>query len=254
MIKEKYDKIIPNIGGTKFTAYYTRGKNMKLSDGVTVINIWKPMTKEYSYRSDQVYKDAVIEISGNGTNTFTYKQYKLIDKIVEVAIDYLNAERENIIDREKDATLEPVKRETIEPTKTTKAIRYDELEIGGIYEDEKHKQWVFLGKGTLYKDGIRYNRSNDGISYSDYIYMPYEENSIENAGNNYYNLLQGFSNPDSYASKKRFFKMVGSLNVNNNDSIVINDRGFTEYIVVPGMNPKMAFAQYQENNSGGIRR
>lgn len=75
MIKSQYDAIITNIAGSNFTGYYTQGVNMKLSDGITVINIYKPGACPYG-NEGEVFKDAMIEISGNATNRFTYAGIK----------------------------------------------------------------------------------------------------------------------------------------------------------------------------------
>ncbi|MBQ9012360.1 MAG: hypothetical protein IJ094_02105 [Bacilli bacterium] len=236
MASEKYDKIIQNIGGSKFTAYYIKGKNIKLSDGTTVINIWKPMAKKYSIYGDEVYKDAVIEVSGNGTNVFTYQQYKQIDKMVEFGIDLLNSEKENLIDRDKESTLEVVKQQEVIPNKKTEAIKYKDLEIGGIYEDEKHKRWVFLGKGTLFHNGTRYNRSNDGTNFSEYIYLEYPEDNLEEIESNSF-MLKDIYWPDSYASKKRFFSKVGNINIDLNSPITILQSNDWGWQIVPGLKP-----------------
>ena len=88
MPSSQYDAIITNIGGSRLNGYYTRGVNMKLSDGLTVINIWKP--ERCPCDEGKVYKDAIIEISGNATNRFTYSDMKKIGHAIEVAIDFLN--------------------------------------------------------------------------------------------------------------------------------------------------------------------
>lgn len=78
MIKSQYDAIIVDIGGSGFNGYYTEGVNMKLSDGITVINIWKP--GRCRYYGGEVYKDAIIELSGNSRNKFTYSDMKKLVK------------------------------------------------------------------------------------------------------------------------------------------------------------------------------
>ncbi len=241
MLKSQYDAIITNIGGSGFHGYYTRGVNMKLSDGVTVINIWKP--ERCPYYSGEVYKDAIIEMSGNSTNRFTYSDIKKINQAIEEAIDFLNKENENLIDREKEGTYEHVKVEQ-QPKKKTAAIKYADLEIGGVYLDEKKKKWIFLGQGTLLENGSQENRSNDGIRYSEYMYMEYPEEQLEPTGVNQFKLGY-FPHPDTYASKKRFFEKVSQLPIDSNLPVSFIC-GSTVFQCCHGMKPK----SYREQMGG----
>lgn len=224
-IKEKYDAVIPNFGGTNFTAYYIKGQNLKLSNGSTVINIWKPGQHGSVYKSGEVYKDAMFDLSGSSTLTLNYTDIKKLMEAIDMGIDYLNQENENIIDRDKEATYETTKRKPDEP-KTTKAIPYKELEIGGIYLDEKEKAWVFLGEGLISQkhpvteQEVSCNRSNDGKHFCKYIYMPYYNYLGAPVAEIGPNEFAGQISPDSYASKKRFFKKVGQLNVDVNMPII----------------------------------
>ncbi len=52
--------------------------------------------------------------------------------------------------------------------KKTSAIKYSDLEVGGVYLDDKQKKWLFLGEGTLLENGEQNNRSNDGLHFSKY--------------------------------------------------------------------------------------
>ncbi len=249
MTKRQYDTIITNMGGSKFTGYYKEGINLKLTDGVTVVTIWKP--ERCPYYDGKVYKDAIIQLSGNATNNFTYKEFLQLQTAIESAIDYLNNEKENQIDREQEGTYDKVEAPKIEKKKT-KAIRYDDLEIGGIYSDEKKKNWVFLGKGTLLKAGEQENRSNDGVRYSEYLYMPYNEDLAEVGPNTYQTQSEA---PDTYATKKRFFEKIDSLNVTAEMPItIIKTYGefHTTYQACDGVKPKTVEEQWME--SRGHRR
>ena len=211
MLSSQYDAIITNIAGSGFNGYYKKGINIKLSDNTTVINIWKP--ERCPYYNGEVYKDAIIEFSGNATNRFTYLDMKKIDQAIEAAIDFLNKENENLIDRDKDGTYEHVNAKQPE-TKKTSAIKYSDLEIGGVYLDDKQKKWLFLGKGTLLENGEQSNRSNDGLHFSEYIYMEYQEGKIEQIGVNQFK-VSTFLHPDTYASKKRFFEKYCQLPIDS---------------------------------------
>ena len=92
MAISQYDAVLVDIENTGFTGYYTKGSNLKLSDGITVVNVWKP--GKCPYYDDEVYKDAIIQFSGNAKNAFTYQDMQKINHIIELAIDYLNKENE----------------------------------------------------------------------------------------------------------------------------------------------------------------
>ena len=219
MTIREYDAIITKFNNTRFTAYYTKGVNIKLSDGTTVINIYKPGMCPAT--DDKNFKDAMISISGNNTNHFHYQDLLEIQNAIEAAIDYLNKENENLIDREKGCTYEKVKRQE-PPKKKTKAIRYADLEIGGIYKDNKEKEWIFLGEADLYQNNEHSNRSNNAIDYSRYIYMPNIKDLIKTKDN----WFKGESltcTIDSYAAKKRFFEKIGQLDITPNRAITFYD-------------------------------
>ncbi len=212
MLSSQYDAVITNIAGSGFNGYYKKGINIKLSDNTTVINIWKP--ERCPYYNGEVYKDAIIEFSGNDKNQFTYSDMKKIGQAIETAIDFLNKENENIIDRDKEGTYEHVKSEQPEAKKTS-AIKYADLEVGGVYLDDKKKKWLFLGKGTLLENGKQCNKSNDGIHCLEYMYMEYQEEKIEQIGLNQFK-IDYFPQPDTYASKKRFFEKYCQLPIDAN--------------------------------------
>lgn len=130
-----------------------------------------------------------------------------MEQAIEAAIDYLNQEKENLIDREKIGTYERIQANTIKKKKVT-AIKYADLEVGGVYLDEKRKKWIFLGKGALLEDGRCGNRTNDGVNYCEYMYMEYCEEKIEQIGINEFKADSYFPHPDSYASKKDFSKSI----------------------------------------------
>lgn len=233
MPKSQYDAIVPNIGGTNFTGYYKEGFNMKLSDGITVINVWKP--ERCPYYNGEVYKDAMIEISGNSKNYFTYQDMQKLNVAIEEAIDYLNKEKENLIDREKIGTYEHINVELPEKKKTC-ALKYAELQIGGIYLDDKKKKWIFLGEGTLLENGSQENRTNNGYEFSTYMYMEYPDEEFTIVDTNNFN-TKFWPHPDTYASKKRFFEKVGQLPVNSHEPIIINC-GSAKFECCHGIRPK----------------
>ncbi len=241
MIKSQYDAIISGVSGSNFTGYYKKGLNFKLSDSKTVITVWKPGC--CSYNQEEVYKDAVIEISGNSTNVFVYQDMMKIGEIIEFAIDYLNAEKENFIDREKISTYEhivaPVKK-----TQSTKAIKYADLEIGGIYLDEKKNKWIFLGKGTLFLDGVQFNRTNDGQNYSEYLYMEAPDADLEEVAINEFR-GKSYPKPESYSSKKRFFEKVGNLRVTQGMPIIFHC-GCEKIQTCHGLKPKSRWELTEE--------
>ncbi len=213
MLSSQYDAIITNIAGSGFNGYYKKGINIKLSDNTTVINVWKP--ERCPYHNGEVYKDAIIEFSGNATNRFTYLDMKKIGQAIEEAIDYLNKENENLIDRDKEGTYERVNAKQPE-TKKTSAIKYADLEVGGVYLDDKKKKWLFLGEGTLLENGEQSNRSNDGFHFSEYMYMEYDEENIKQVGVNQFILnINAYPYPDTYASKKRFFEKYCQLPIDS---------------------------------------
>lgn len=248
MARSQYDAIITNIADTSFTAYYKKGICMKLSDGITVITIWKPGRCPHYYGNGEVFTDAMIELGGNSTNRFTYSDLQKLHQAIESGIDYLNLENENLIDREKIGTYEHSK--VVQPEKKkTKALKYADLEIGGIYIDEKMKQWLFLGRGTLLEDGSQRNRSNDGITHSEFMYMDYsEETKLEETGTNEFT-GQFFPHPDTYAAKKRFFEKVGQLNITQGMPITIK-AGTTEYQACNGIKPKSYRDIYESKGRG----
>lgn len=218
MINSQYDAVLENIEGTGFTGYYKKGINLKLSDGTTVINIWKP--GKCPSCSGEVYKDAMIQFSGHEKNNFTYQDMKKINYVIELAIDYLNKENENIIERNKQTSYESVM-ETSAEKKKTKAIKYADLQVGGVYLDEKRKKWIFLGQGNLKKDGNPYNRV--GCSY---LYMKYpEKEEISRISNNLFKTEEHYIKPDSYSSKKRFFEKIAQLEMNSSEPLNIQCSG-----------------------------
>lgn len=247
MPKSQYDAVIPNMGGSRFTGYYKKGMNLKLSDGTTVITVWKPECCPY-YRGE-VYKDAMIEISGNSTNIFAYQDMLKIGVAIEAAIDYLNAEKENLIDREKPVSYDHVLAPAKERKKTT-AIKYADLQVGGVYLDDKKKKWIFLGKGTLLENGEQENRSNDGENYSEYMYMEFPEKPMKEIGVNTFK-MDFFPYPDTYASKKRFFEKVGELPVTPDMPIIIRC-GSTEYQACHGVKPKSCRELLEEMKGKGF--
>lgn len=243
MSKSQYDAVILNMGGSRFTGYYKKGINLKLSDGATVINIWKPEC--CPYYDGEVYKDSVIEVSGSSTNVFTYQDMLKIQIAIEAAIDYLNAEKDNLIERDKVASYEHIPAKPKDKKKTS-ALKFADLEIGGIYLDEKKKQWVFLGQGTLLESGRQSNRSNDGVHYTEYMYLEYFSDSIEQVEENTFKLDYHSSWPDSYASKKRFFEKIGQLDVVKGMPIIFNF-GPTTYEAYPGVKPKTVYERIAES-------
>lgn len=248
MAKSQYDAVITNIADTSFTAYYKKGICMKLSDGITVINIWKPGKCPHYYGDGEVFTDAMIEVSGNSTNRFTYSDFQKLQTAIERGIDYLNLENENLIDRKKIGTYNHSKITQPEKQKI-EALKYADLEIGGIYIDEKKKQWLFLGKGTLFENGSQQNRSNDGVTYSEFMYMEYsDETKLEETGTNEFT-GQFFPHPDTYATKKRFFEKLGQLNITQGMPITIK-AGTTEYQVCDGMKPKSYKEMYESKGRG----
>lgn len=245
MTKTEYDAIIPNIGGTSFTAYYIKGRNIKLSDTTTVINIWKPKCCPF-YNTGEVYKDAMIEFSGNNKNIFTYQDMQQLNLAIELAIDYINLENENLIDRKIETSYEHIKKEPQE-NKETSAIKYSDLEVGGIYLDNKDKKWLFLGKGTLFKDGDQQNRSNNN-RISEYIYLEYTDVTIEKIGENEFKTNPG-KYPDTFASKKRFFKKDKQLPVIENIPITIHC-GASTFLSCNGLKPSNDYSTYEERTGG----
>lgn len=228
MTIREYDAIITNFEGTGFTAYYTKGTNLKLSDGTTVVNVYKPGKCECS--DEKCFQEAMIEMSGNGTNRFHYQDLLQIQRAIESAIDFLNKENENIIDRNKECSYEKIEKQPIIKKKTT-ALKYKELEIGGIYKDNKDKEWIFLGEADLYNNN---RKSNRGGEYSGtecrYIYMP--NTKLTKALENWFQSEEYLGTEiDSYASKKRFFEKVGQLEVTPNMSITFfhNDEFHSVY-------------------------
>lgn len=245
MINSKYDLIITNIAESGFNAYYTKGINMKLSDGVTVIDIYKPGMCPYN--KEEVYKDAIIRVSGNSKNVFTYFDMKKMNQAIEEAIDLLNKENENIIDREKESTYEHIKAPQLELKKTS-AIKFQDLEIGGVYLDEKKKKWIFLGQGTLTENGVQQNCSNSGLDYAEYMYMEYEEEKLEIINTNEFK-SEYFPHPGTYASKKRFFEKYCQLPVNLKAPIILNC-GSAKFICMHGVKPKSYYDQMAYDANG----
>lgn len=217
MANSQYDAVLVDMEGTGFTGYYKKGVNLKLSDGITVISVWKP--GQCPYHNGEVYKDAMIQFSGNAKNNFTYQDMQKINKVIESAIDYLNKENENIIDRNKEASYEHIEFEQPKKKKI-EAIKFADLQIGGIYLDDKLKKWIFLGKGTILKDGRQDNRCG-GSDYCEYMYMEYPEEQIVKSGDNTFVLNDYFPHPDSYATKKRFFQKYDQLDVDQTKPINI---------------------------------
>lgn len=221
----EYDAIITNFGGSDFTAYYKKGINLKLSDGATVVNIYKPGTlKKYKYekQNNQYYKDAMIEMSGNSTNMFHYQDLLKLQQAIEEAIDYLNRENENLIDRDKKCSYETIEKAPPEKKKTS-ALKYADLEIGGIYKDDKQKEWIFLGEADYYNNNQKRNRCGSRNGECRYIYMPNIE-GLEKVDDNWFRSKESLScTVDSYASKKRFFEKVGQLEIIPNKSITFMD-------------------------------
>ena len=233
MAISQYDAVLVDIENTGFTGYYTKGSNLKLSDGITVVNVWKP--GKCPYYDDEVYKDAIIQFSGNAKNAFTYQDMQKINHIIELAIDYLNKENENIIDREANTSYEHIKIEKPQKKKT-QAIKFGDLQVGGVYLDDKLNKWIFLGQGILMVEGNQENRI--GINgYCEYIYMKYPEEELIKTGENTYELKNFFPHPDSYASKKRFFEKVDQLEVDASKPINIKCAG-ENFQSLHGIKPK----------------
>lgn len=226
MTISEFDTVITNFEDTHLTAFYKRGINLKLSDGITVINIYKPGMLKYS---DQKYfKDCIIEISGNDKNRFNYQDLLKLQNAIEKGIDYLNKENENLIDR-NNSSYEVIVKEPPEKKKT-KAIKYADLEIGGIYKDNKENEWIFLGEADLYVNNTKNNRGGAANGYARYIYAP-NISGLQNLGNNWFKSENSLScTIDSYASKKRFFEKVGQLEIEPNKSITFFDE-FSFYAV-----------------------
>lgn len=226
MTISEFDTVITNFEDTHLTAFYKRGINLKLSDGITVINIYKPGMLKYS---DQKYfKDCIIEISGNDKNRFNYQDLLKLQNAIEKGIDYLNKENENLIDR-NNSSYEVIVKEPPEKRKT-KAIKYADLEIGGIYKDNKENEWIFLGEADLYVNNTKNNRGGAANGYARYIYAP-NISGLQNLGNNWFKSENSLScTIDSYASKKRFFEKVGQLEIEPNKSITFFDE-FSFYAV-----------------------
>lgn len=224
----EFDAVITNYEGTKFTAFYKKGINLKLSDGITVINIYKPGTLKTSINSNQYYKDCIIELSGNGTNHFHYQDLLKVQNIIEKGIDFLNKENENLIDRD-NCSYETVKKEPVEK-RMTSAIKYADLEIGGIYLDNKEKEWIFLGEADIYKNNRKENKGGSSNGECRYIYSP-NIDGLQNIGNNWFKSKNSLvCTIDSYASKKRFFKKIGQLEIDPTKSITFFDE-FNFYAV-----------------------
>ncbi len=216
-MKREYDAIIPNVAGTNFIGYYKNGINFKLSDNTTVITIWKP--GECTYSKEEVFEDAIIEMSGNATNRFTYQDMKKLHAAIEYAIDYLNQEPENKIDRDKVSSYNRVPKKETKKVKTI-ALKQSEIQVGGIYEDNKQKLWVYLGNGTLLEDNRTCNRGDGPGKPLTLIYMEYQENALLPIGYNSFR-INSQATPDTYATRKRFFKKVSELDVDNTKPIVL---------------------------------
>lgn len=248
MTKSEYDAVIQNFAGSYFTAFYKKGINLKLSTGFMVVNIWKP--GKCKYDSTDVYTDAMIEISGRCASRLQYSDFKKLEQTVEAGIDYLNQEKENLIDREKIGTYEHRKADPIEKKKTV-ALKYADLEVGGIYLDKSKKKWVFLGKGTLFENGIKTNRGDyinslnesNIITYNEYMYLlyPKEVQLIETGTNEFTieTIEQGSTVspvPDTYAAKKRFFEKVGQLPMIEEKPLTFK-KSDLEYCAFNGLDP-----------------
>lgn len=242
MQQSKYDAIIKDVANSGFTGYYKKGICMTLTNGSMVVTVWKP--KRYpGFETGKVYKDAMIEFSSNGANFFDYQKMKKIDMAIEQAIDYLNCEKENLIDRNQKSNYELVDAEVLEKKKTI-ALRYSQLELGGVYLDEKGKKWIFLGKGTLFLDGVQNNRSKDEWSFSEYMYMEFPNDSMEQIGVNEFQ-TEFHPYPDTYSSKKRFFEKVGQLEIQPDIPILIHC-GSEVFEVCNGLAPLSFFERMEQ--------
>lgn len=170
-----YSKIVRGIAGTRFDAYYIKGESVKLTDGVLVLTVHKPGRCS---TSGGYYKNEVIELTAGGRSQMTYSDFMSLSRAVEQAIDMLNSEKRNVIDRatHKEGYSTTRKRKAI-VKKPRHALSQEEVEVGGIYLDDKQNAYVYLGEdldldyiaGPMLeiKNNIKLDIPADKIEFSD---------------------------------------------------------------------------------------
>ena len=129
-----YDKVIKGFAGTNFDAYYTRGEHVKLTDGAMVVDIFKPGKCN---TADAYYKDAIIKITEGDRKDMTYADFLRLNGVIELAINLLNKERFNKINRYEEKEYATTHGHRAVVKKKYRALDEKEIEVGGIYLDAK---------------------------------------------------------------------------------------------------------------------
>lgn len=139
-----YTRVVHGVAGTAFDAYYTKGECVKLTDGALVITVHKPGRCS---TSDGYYKHEMIEITAGDRRQMTYADFMSLSRAVEQAIDMLNSEKKNVIDRvSHNEGYNTTRSHKAIVKKSKHAIPQEELEIGGVYVDDRQKAFVYLGE------------------------------------------------------------------------------------------------------------
>jgi len=227
--------------GTVIMEYYPHKRIILRVAGFKVI-VNKPYGTMVYGSKERTMISPSIQMSTNMTVTLSFDELKLIIKAVNKSIDILNNEKDGLIinknftlgqeiwakDLPKDI-IDIHESKDAQPT-NTKSIPYKDIRNNVVYEDEKGRQWIYLGEGWLYEDGDLCNRCNGiGQPYSKYIYLRYDD--LKGQKCQIYNRTLICERIeccmiDSYASKKRFIKEVKELGNQPINAVVDKNKTF----------------------------
>lgn len=217
-----FDKVIKGFAGTEFDAYYIRGEHVKLTNGAMVVDIYKPGKCQ---TNKAYYKDSIIKITSSDREDMTYADFLRLNGAVELAINLLNKERFNKIDRDVNKNYASTRSHRAVIKKRYKALDDEEIEVGGVYLDAKKTPWVYLGEevALYYIDGPMLEDKEEPfrIGYNDghYAYLQVTDNFNVSKGNVIVSDMPAYV----LARKKRFYGKLGSIELTPEKSIFITN-------------------------------
>lgn len=226
--------------GTVSMEYYPH-KRVEMRVGGFKVVVAKPYGTRPVGCANRVYDKAVILMSANQTVVTDPRTLILINKAVNEAINMLNNENDGMVISKdfsindcREVRAEDIPEEVIRIQKTPVSgqqtvnnIPYTEIYNNKVYQDRTGRKWVYIGKGNLYEKGNTSGYSENRLGCP-YVYLSYDELnrykwSMEGTTLHVSKCIQFIV--DTYATKKKFIREVGTLpnkitelhSVNNNN-------------------------------------
>lgn len=153
---------IPSYKYKGYSIYYYPGDRIEIRDGTLKIVIHKPGRCRDAYYSQMAYKEGILTFSSNARVRLNLHECLELSNIIKACVDKLNAEGGNQIIDSNTAfnadELVPFDSDIIpRQVKSVNKIKPSQLKPGNMYETSRGKKYLYLGKGTVYRQGKRPN-------------------------------------------------------------------------------------------------